>query len=307
MKPRICRKGTELQLFEKFTPFGEDIEPIRKLSIRKKVAQKLININQRRNSEYKQGGFLKFNACKLLSLVKIDKLEEKHTEQSEISSSLLSEDGSYVEEQNLLDPTPDYVHLTKYVKTYDRTKVNKSKKIKLNGLSISEKLEDLKFGSIWKVNHSKIGQALHLRAISKTEIKNSEQITMILTMKDVLYQLKSSNWIAQFHETLQDEGHIYFVQNFEENKNLQWMNRLDYQDPSYSEMKLEIISELFCALEDFHSLGVVYRNIRLSSILIDSIGHIKLSGLSKAKKIGCDRTYTRLGRIDFNPPEILLG
>lgn len=53
------------------------------------------------------------------------------------------------------------------------------------------------------------------------------------------------------------------------------------------------MAEMICALEILHKMNIVYRDVKLENILINSDGHIKLVDFGFAKVVKPDgKTYT---------------
>ena len=67
------------------------------------------------------------------------------------------------------------------------------------------------------------------------------------------------------------------------------------------------IGEIILALEELHALGIVYRDLKLENIMIDSVGHIKLIDFGFSKYLGLkneQRTYTSCGTPAYIAPEV---
>jgi len=52
------------------------------------------------------------------------------------------------------------------------------------------------------------------------------------------------------------------------------------------------MAEVIVALEELHKNKIVYRDLKLENIMIDSDGHIKLVDFGFAKVLKKDKTYT---------------
>ena len=91
--------------------------------------------------------------------------------------------------------------------------VNKGKKI--HHYSLFRKLKQNPHSSIWLIKHKKKKDlAFILQAIDKSQIFNVTDIKKILNQKKCLEKLSQSQWISQYYSSLQDEGHLYFIQTF---------------------------------------------------------------------------------------------
>lgn len=68
-----------------------------------------------------------------------------------------------------------------------------------------------------------------------------------------------------------------------------------------------IITQVGLILQDFHSKGFIYRDVKLSNFVIDVKGKITMIDLGKAKRTNGQKTLTLCGTTHAIPPEILLG
>ena len=71
------------------------------------------------------------------------------------------------------------------------------------------------------------------------------------------------------------------------------------------------IGEIVLALEILHKMGIIYRDIKLENILLDSEGHIVLTDFGLSKEFSASdtlrRAYSYCGTIEYMAPEIISG
>mmetsp|Transcript_41508 Transcript_41508/g.47877 ORF Transcript_41508/g.47877 Transcript_41508/m.47877 type:complete len:126 (+) Transcript_41508:1554-1931(+) len=66
------------------------------------------------------------------------------------------------------------------------------------------------------------------------------------------------------------------------------------------------MAEVICALDQLHKNNIVYRDIKLENIIIDTEGHIKLVDFGFAKVLkDSEKTYTNCGTPGYMAPEVI--
>ncbi|XP_065087827.1 ribosomal protein S6 kinase alpha-5-like [Ochlerotatus camptorhynchus] len=125
------------------------------------------------------------------------------------------------------------------------------------------------------------------------------------TERQVLESIKRSPFLVTMHYAFQTDSKLHIILDYVSGGEL--FTHL-YNKEHFTEDEVRIyIAEIIVALEQLHKLGIIYRDIKLENILIDSEGHIVLTdfGLSRELVFENERAHSFCGTIEYMAPEIV--
>jgi len=130
----------------------------------------------------------------------------------------------------------------------------------------------------------------------------------------VLEAASGHTFINSLHAAYQTREHVYFVLDFCTGGDL--FNKLK-SSPFERLAEKEAAfycAEIILALEYLHSKGVLFRDIKLENVMLDSRGHVQLVDFGLAKFLGTgDAAYqsslpvSPCGSVVYMPPELILS
>uniref|UniRef100_A0A3P9A8Z3 Ribosomal protein S6 kinase n=1 Tax=Esox lucius TaxID=8010 RepID=A0A3P9A8Z3_ESOLU len=128
------------------------------------------------------------------------------------------------------------------------------------------------------------------------------------TERQVLEHIRQSPFLVTLHYAFQTQTKLHLILDYVSGGEM--FTHL-YQRDHFSEEEVRIyIGEIILALEHLHKLGIVYRDIKLENILLDSDGHLVLTDFGLSKEFleeEKERTYSFCGTIEYMAPEIIRG
>lgn len=154
------------------------------------------------------------------------------------------------------------------------------------------------------------GKLYAMKVLKKASIvQKAKTLEHTKTERQVLESIRSSAFLVTMHYAFQTPTKLHLVLDYVSGGEL--FTHL-YQRDHFSEPEVRIyIAEIILALEQLHKLGIIYRDIKLENILLDSSGHIVLTdfGLSKefAPQETDRRSYSFCGTIEYMAPEVVRG
>uniref|UniRef100_A0A3B3WGG4 non-specific serine/threonine protein kinase n=1 Tax=Poecilia mexicana TaxID=48701 RepID=A0A3B3WGG4_9TELE len=158
-----------------------------------------------------------------------------------------------------------------------------------------------------KVSGHDAGKLYAMKVLKKaTIVQKAKTAEHTRTERQVLEHIRQSPYLITLHYAFQTDTKLHLILDYVNGGEL--FTHL-VQRVRFKEQEVALYSgEIVLALEHLHKLGIVYRDLKLENILLDSNGHIVLTDFGLSKEFDqVERAFSVCGTVEYMAPEIVEG
>ncbi|KAI9298225.1 Pkinase-domain-containing protein [Neoconidiobolus thromboides FSU 785] len=157
------------------------------------------------------------------------------------------------------------------------------------------------FGRVYLTRNKMSSNFYAMKVLKKTEVVRLKQVEHINSEKQILAQVNHP-FIVNLNCTFQDSVNLFMLLEYVPGGEL--FSHLRRAGRFTNQVTRFYAAEIVLAIEYLHSHDIIYRDLKPENLLIDTMGHIKITDFGFAKKVE-DRTWTLCGTPEYLAPEII--
>ncbi|TKA67458.1 hypothetical protein B0A55_08079 [Friedmanniomyces simplex] len=160
------------------------------------------------------------------------------------------------------------------------------------------------FGSVYLSKKKSTGEYYAIKVLKKADMIAKNQVTNVKAERAIMMWQGESDYVAKLYWTFSSKEYLYLV--------MEYLNGGDCASLVKSlgtlseDWSKKYISEILLCVQHLHGRQVVHRDLKPDNLLIDAMGHLKLTdfGLSRMGLIGRQKRAIN-AKPDDAPPDLL--